>query len=45
MRREWAGDTDIGDGALQRLNDLYHKRRDFCCKLGIGGRTLILDNC
>ena len=42
MRHEWAGDTDIGDGALQRLNDIYNKRRDFCCKLGIGARKNVL---
>ena len=42
VRHEWAGDTDLGEGALQRLNDIYNKRRDFCCKLGIGARKNVL---
>eukprot|EP00795_Rhopilema_esculentum_P003918 gene3918-15243_t len=42
MPHEWTGDTDIGENALQRLNDSYDKRRAFCFKLRIGGRKNVL---
>ena len=38
LKHVWSGDSDLGDGSLQKLYDLYMERRNFYGKLGLGER-------
>ena len=43
MRHEWAGDSDLGDGTLEALYQIYTNRRGFFNGLGLKERRQHLE--